>query len=711
MFQSDKYAVFGVGDLISRDSQNALSPIGLSRLAYSCRLRGDRVLADRIDLAGLGEIDLAFVDTSNRIRRAAAALENGDVAEARAYWRLVREATDAPVEAWLLAAEHAVESYGPDSSVALLEAGVARFPDESRLLLQLAQAKEKAGEWAAAENYWRSYILANASPWWVHAALAKTIRNQGKVIESEELLAELIRQFPENVDLFGEFARAAQARGDWAEALRRWEVVITRFPGRWNGFRGKFSALAGSGQSAAAEDLVAARAGDFPNDPDALHDFARWAERRQDWRHAESIWRSFMKLHQPRDWIYLALAGVLICQEKFAEAESVLHEARQHFPNHTPLAIASAKCSERSGDTSEALRRWKSVSGLSPKSPEGALGEAALLRHIGQSSMADTVIEAALTRLPDEPSLQEAFGLNAMAREAWAEACARFEAAQRRFPSHNGIRRGIQDSRLRMVDNGSDAVGHRDASPQASEEAAADRELAMQFESLGGRGHGCEFGIFQRHFGAEPLGLLRWADLSQDSLCRALETEFAGVGDIEFTNLFVPGAPTNTEYWTTDTRYHMAMRCFVSTNDVPFDRMRQQVTKRLQFLRRKLIDDLKSGSKIFVFKNMKENLTETELMRLHAACGSYGDNTLLYIRYADADHPNGTVIEQANGLLVGYIDHFTHTPVTDEYIGPSADSLLSICRNAHKLWSVSHGAAPADRTAIAIDSAVAGLAS
>src|SRR5436309_528289 len=42
------------------------------------------------------------------------------------------------------------------------------------------------------------------------------------------------------------------------------------------------------------------------------------------------------------------------------------------------------------------------------------------------------------------------------------------------------------------------------------------QNLALQFESLGGTGHGCEFGVFQRSLGVEPLGLLRWADLGPD---------------------------------------------------------------------------------------------------------------------------------------------------------------------------------------------------
>ena len=145
----------------------------------------------------------------------------------------------------------------------------------------------------------------------------------------------------------------------------------------------------------------------------------------------------------------------------------------------------------------------------------------------------------------------------------------------------------------------------------------------MQFESLGGTGHGCEFGLFQRSFGAEPLGLLRWADLSHDLLASALELRFEGVGLPENTGAFCPDG--SDEWWTRDTRYWMAMRTFVKTADASLERMTTAVCRRLQFLRRKLIEDLETGAKIFVFKNLQRNLTQSELERLHAAVRAFGD--------------------------------------------------------------------------------------
>ena len=383
--------------------------------------------------------------------------------------------------------------------------------------------------------------------------------------------------------------------------------------------------------------------------------------------------------------VHLGLVRSLWMQGRHQEADAAVLTARERFPDDKAIAIEAARTSERLEDFAEAALRWRVVTARWPMAPEGPSGEAYALCRAGRSEEADAIVRAALDRMPDQSVLYDVYGRNAMARGAWAEARDRLEQGQLRFPDNNIFRQRLFEVGLRSTDAGLTDNVVTVVEPVMSE-ADANRALVMQFESLGGGGHGCEFGLFQRFYGAEPLGLLRWSDIFQNTLVQMLDTEFEGVGEPEFTHIIVPEGAERPSYWMTDKRYHMMMNSFVYVDEVPLDRMFRQMTTRMRFLRRKLIDDLRSGSKIFVYKNMKRNLTDHELEQLHNACRRYGDNTLFYIRYQDAEHPFGTVVLEKPGLIVGYIDRFSHAPDTDELLGPSADRLLTLCRSAYAIW-------------------------
>ena len=290
-----------------------------------------------------------------------------------------------------------------------------------------------------------------------------------------------------------------------------------------------------------------------------------------------------------------------------------------------------------------------------------------------------------MARLPGEPSLAEEHGLNAMALEDWPTALARLAEARRRFPRSLSIRQRHYQLQLRIADAG----GEPAPAPMGSSDGVEDEcALVMNFESLGGGGHGCEFGVFQRGLGAEFLGLLRSADIYCDKLTEMLNTEFEGVGEPEHTYIFTPPHPGRPEYWTSDRRYHMAMRAFTLVEGMcPPDRMARLVQQRMRFLRRKMIEDLRTGTKIFVYKNIARTLTGEELEGLDTAVRRFGDNTLLYIAYQDAEHPNGMVEWRGPGLIVGYIDHFSHAPETDAFLGFAHAQFLGLCRAAYTMWS------------------------
>lgn len=237
------------------------------------------------------------------------------------------------------------------------------------------------------------------------------------------------------------------------------------------------------------------------------------------------------------------------------------------------------------------------------------------------------------------------------------EALRLWTAARRRFPLDRVIQERLFQVRMRLVELDPDMARRAESDPARPDDQGM-HAIMMSFESLGGARFGCEFGGVQRAFGAEPLGLLRWVDIAPDDIINALEQRFAGVGQPEGIEIFTYRTGDNPEDGTRDLRYNMVMHTFVPEGAMSADKVLQNSCRRLQYLTRKIIDDLQSGTKIFVYKITYDNLTPGQLAQLHAAVRAYGAGTLLYVRYADAEHPDGTVTHVAPGLLVGYMDHF-----------------------------------------------------
>jgi len=333
---------------------------------------------------------------------------------------------------------------------------------------------------------------------------------------------------------------------------------------------------------------------------------------------------------------------------------------------------------------------YRAVAARFPDEPGGFIGAAQMLAATGRIAEAEDALRDVIARFPAAAPAYTAYAELAMHRQDWPEALARWTAAHQRFPDDKAFAQRIFDVRLNLAGEEGGAPAPAEAASADDDPRAALRDLVMQFESLGGRGIGCEFGMFQREFGAEPLGLLRWADMPYEGIVQALETRFAGVGLPENTSVFVNRENGRPEYCTRDLRGFMFMRAFVYEDEMPMERMAKQALRRLAYLKDKLIADLEAGSKIFVWRCTERDLTEAEIARLHQAVRSYGDNFLFYVRRQDDAHPNGTVEQAAPGLLIGYIDRFKMSPEGVLASAPASASWLELCRRAaeHARWKV-----------------------
>jgi hypothetical protein len=205
-------------------------------------------------------------------------------------------------------------------------------------------------------------------------------------------------------------------------------------------------------------------------------------------------------------------------------------------------------------------------------------------------------------------------------------------------------------------------------------------QMIMRFESLGDN---CEFGLVQRRLGAEPLGLLRFSYIELRQLLRGLRCGFDGLGDPDTTVVTASGP--DREIVVNESVYGMTYHTFQYETQIALDTVRQQQATRLNFLKRKLMEDIDSGEKIFVLKRVPA-LRPEEVLPIYAILNELGRNTLLWMLPSDAAHPPGTVEQLLPGLLRGYIDQFAPNENAHDL---SLGIWTSICEAA---WRVAGGA-------------------
>ncbi len=192
----------------------------------------------------------------------------------------------------------------------------------------------------------------------------------------------------------------------------------------------------------------------------------------------------------------------------------------------------------------------------------------------------------------------------------------------------------------------------------------------LGFESLG---HDCEFGLVQRQTGAEPLGLMRFTAHSSADLRRALQTEF-----VSLTEDVALYSNAGGEYITHARSVGFHFHTFQNVGQVDPDALLAKERQRLAFLRRKMLEDLRSGEKVFV-RRAEAAANEDEMHGLAADLAAHGPNTLLWVREPDEAHPDCAVVQAQPGLLVGFLKPRPNNPHRFEV---DRNAWVKLCRRS-----------------------------
>lgn len=431
--------------------------------------------------------------------------------------------------------------------------------------------------------------------------LAAAFARAGKPEEAEALVALAMARDPDHGPALALYARlaadaVAAGRGDPAEAARRMARLSARFPALVPNELDQARTMLAGGRLLEADVLLDAMVRRQPEDPAVL------------------------------------LLRAVVKEQLAGQARNEAWVPAWHL----------------------AMEAWDAARAKAPADMDAVRGSILSRLQANRIAAAEALAMEAVAQFPEAPELAVWPCHIARVRGDLPVAATRLATARIRFPGHLGLAAEEQQLRFALA---AEQLAGETARPPRGAGALTDRDLALKFEALGVN---CEFGMVQRSAGAEPLGLFRFTWVDSAAVTRMLEEGLEGVGDAA-TTAFELGTESRPEYYLVDRRHGLRSHTFFFPEGaVPEEEQAAMLArhcKRLQFLRRKLLEDLTGGEKVFVHATYIP-LAEAERAALFRALQRYGRNPLLYVVPADAAQPSGTLEMVEPGLMVGRIDGF-----------------------------------------------------
>lgn len=221
-----------------------------------------------------------------------------------------------------------------------IETLLSRNPSSAVLLRQYVTNALDRHEWQEALR--RADMFTSRLPRLPGAWLSRidALRCAGRAEDSVALLERTVLRLPPDPDVLLVWAREAALRRDWDEAARRHARFRRRYPARVEGYREAADALAEHGRTGEAEQLIAEGLRRMPEASALWHGHARIAERAGDMEEALRRWEA-VRVHFPGEPAgFLRSAEAMVKAGHAADAETLIRQARDFFPESQPVRDA-----------------------------------------------------------------------------------------------------------------------------------------------------------------------------------------------------------------------------------------------------------------------------------------------------------------------------------------------------------------------------------
>ena len=556
-------------------------------------------------------------------------------------------------------------------------------------------------DWAEAARYWERY--REAFPGDVDGFFFGTIalRESGQFPEADRLVSQALPMCPEQPALFVEHGLIALILRDWPEARRRFAAVRRRFPDTLAGYVRGAEVAHNQGAQEEALELMGAGVKRSPDDRNLLTDYARLSERLGDLGRMAQAW-SEHRTRYGEEEAFIGEARALAESGRWDAAAAVLHEAQAAFPASRAPAIDLARLASRRADWPEAVRQWETLRHEASVADEAAsrIRDATRFLQPGDvargraSAPAGAVMGQTLDVLMSRRWTMRfnsgqllgdgiRFGENGELLNYYSEArwwgvrencICLFEDAGHIMTKLTSVQLG-DDGRLRM--SGRDWIHLGDDSSYVLEEQRPTIKAVFDaFESIGDN---CEFGLVQRFYRSEPIGLLRFNYNSAAKLIDGLATRFAALDDPDCATV---ERMDDGELVGTVAAYGYRYHTHRWDADIDIPAFQRGEATRLRYLADLLLENIEDANKVFVRKGERDDDLAV-VLQLHASLRRIGpDATLFWVTEADEAHRSGTVEMIAPGLVKGWVERLApgHAAARCMF-----DAWAVLCSNAHRL--------------------------
>jgi tetratricopeptide (TPR) repeat protein len=245
----------------------------------------------------------------------------------------------------------------------------------------------------------------------------------------------------------------AMQRGEWLEALRSWQKLLSAVPDARAAYAMVGAELHARNRLEEADIVFAEGMTRFPKDAAAAVNHAWTAHARQNWPEAKLRWQAVCERFPGQAIGPLMLGSILIRQlGQPEEGEAMLTDALQRFPDDANVANEHAWAAGNRGDHEESLSRYRAILARFPDDVSAYQGASRALVALGRTEEGEAMLQEALRRFPDHPHLLFELAHAAEHRSDWAEAAQRWEALADAHPDNAGFVQRRDQARARLPD-------------------------------------------------------------------------------------------------------------------------------------------------------------------------------------------------------------------------------------------------------------------